>query len=300
MAAPRGLLGDYRAMDARAEQLVLDYLRRLGEASRHVLSPQERSTFLARSRTAIAGQIGEAQAAAPADVQRLLERLGDPRVLAARERQRLDVSASAAQRPIGLADLLSPAPPRPPVPAEPRGPGEDGIPAGYPPDTRAGPGEARHRPDARAGPGEARYRPDTPPGPAMGITRARLRSVLALIRRHPLETVAVLLLGGGGLIYPFPLWLIAMAAVIASRGWDARDKWAAVAIPVAFTLIAAIAIAGIFARSGSLAGYVSTVRIDGWDLIRAGSVVAAAYLVWRLRRGRRPPREPPWRRPPRA
>jgi hypothetical protein len=274
-------------MDPRAEQLVLDYLRRLGEASRHMLGPQEQSTFMARSRTAIAVQLGDAHAAAPADVQRLLERLGDPRELAARERQRLDAAASAVQRRTGLADLLSPAPSRPPVPAEPLGPGEGGVPAGYPP-------------DGRAGPGEAGYPPDTPPGPATGITRARLRSVLALIRKHPLETVAVLLLGVGGLIYPFPLWLIAVAAVIVSRGWDARDKWAAVAIPVAFTLIAAIAIAGLFARSGSLAGYVSTVRIDGWDLIRAGSVVAAAYLVWRLRRGRRPPREPPWRRPPRT
>jgi hypothetical protein len=261
-------------MDARAEQLVLDYLRRLGEASRRVLGPQERSTFMARSQEAIAGQLGGAHAAAPADVQRLLDRLGDPRELAARERQRLDASASAARRPTGLADLLSPAPARPPAPAEPPRPGEGGIRAGYP--------------------------PDTPQGPATGTTRARLRGVLALVRRHPLETVAVLLLGVGGLVYPFPLWIIAMAAVIASRGWDARDKWAAVAIPVAFTLIAAIAIAGLFARSGSLAGYLSTVRIDGWDLIRAGSVVAAAYLVWRLRRGRRPPREPPWRRPPRA
>lgn len=278
-------------MDARAEQLVLDYLRRLGEASRHVLGPQERSTFMARSQAAIAGQLGGAHAAAPADVQRLLDRLGDPRELAARERQRLDASASAARRPTGLADLLSPAPARPPVPAEPPRPGEGGIRAGYPPGTPPGAGEG----GVRAG-----YPPDTPPGPATGMTRARLRSVLALVSRHPLETVAVLLLGVGGLVYPFPLWIIAMAAVVASRGWDARDKWAAVAIPVAFTLIAAIAIAGLFARSGSLAGYLSTVRIDGWDLIRAGSVVAAAYLVWRLRRGRRPPREPPWRRPPRA
>lgn len=261
-------------MDARAEQLVLDYLRRLGEVSRHVLGPQEQSTFLARSRTAIAGQIGEAHAVAPADVQRLLERLGDPRELAARERQRLDASASARQRRTGLADLLSPAPSKPPPPAGPTVPGEDGVRAGHP--------------------------PDTPPGPALGITRARLRSALALIRRRPLETVVVLLLAVGGLVYPFPLWLIAVAALIASRGWDARDKWAAVAIPVAFTLIAAIAVTGLFARSGSPAGYVSTIRIDGWDLIRAGSVVAAAYLVWRLRRGRRPPREPPWRRPPRS
>jgi hypothetical protein len=254
-------------MDARAEQLVLDYLRRLGEASRYVLGPQERSAFMARSRTVIAGQIGEAHVAAPADVQQLLERLGDPRELAARERQRLDASASAAARPTGLADLLSPAP-------APAGPGEGAVRAGYP--------------------------PETPPEPVMDTARARLRNVLALIRRHPLETVTVVLLGAGGLVYPFPLWIIAVAALIASRGWDARDKWAGVAIPVAFTLIAAIAVAGLFGRSGSLAGYFTTVRIDGWDLIRAGSVVAAAYLVWRLRRGRRPPREPPWRRPPRA
>jgi len=274
-------------MDARAEQLVLDYLRRLGEASRPLLGPQELSTFMARSQAAIAGQLGGAHASSPADVQSLLERLGDPRELAARERQRLDARASAARRPTGLADLLSAAPARPLAPAEPPGAGEGGVRAGYPP----GAGED----SIRGG-----YPPDPQPGPVTGMTRARLRGVLALVRRHPLETVAVLLLGVGGLVYPFPLWLIAVAAVIASRGWDARDKWAAVAIPVAFTLIAAIAIAGLFARSGSLAGYLSTVRIDGWDLIRAGSVVAAAYLVWRLRRGRRPPREPPWRRPPRA
>jgi hypothetical protein len=262
-------------MDARAEQLVLDYLRRLGEASRHVLSGQERSTFLARSRTVIAGQLGEAHGAAPADVQRLLERLGDPHELAALERQRLDASAGAVQRRTGLADLLSPVPSRPLAPSEPPGPPgleQGGVPADYPADA---------------------------PGPATGIARARLRNVLALIRKHPLEAVAVLLVAVGGLVYPFPLWLIAGVALIASRGWDARDKWAAIAIPMAFTLIAAIAIAGLFARSG-LAGYFSTLRIDGWDLIRVGSVASAAYLVWRLRRGRRPPREPPWRRPPRA
>ena len=262
-------------MDARAEQLVLDYLRRLGEASQQVLGPQEQSTFMARSRTAIAGQIGEPRRAAPADVQRLLDGLGDPRELAAQERRRLDVSgANAGPRPTALADLFSPAPSRPPAPEGPAGPADGGVRAGYP--------------------------QDAPAAPATGIARARLRSVRALIRRHPLETVTVLLLGAGALVYPFPLWPIGAVALIASRGWDARDKWAALAIPVAFTSIAAIAIAGIFARSGSLAGYASTVRIDGWDLIRAGSVVAAAYLVWRLRRGRRPPREPPWRRPPRA
>jgi hypothetical protein len=121
---------------------------------------------------------------------------------------------------------------------------------------------------------------------------------VTLARKHPLEVVAVLLLGVGGLIYPFPLWLLGAVAVIASRLWDARDKWAALVVPVAFALVGAIAIAGLTARSGSLAGYARTVRIDGWDLIRAGSVAAAAYLAWRIPKGRRPRREPPWRRPP--
>ncbi len=108
----------------------------------------------------------------------------------------------------------------------------------------------------------------------------------------------MVLLGAGGLIYPFPLWLLGAVAMIASRLWDARDKWAALGIQVAFALIAAIAIAGLTARSGSLAGYASTVRIDGWDLIRAGSLAAAGYLAWRVRQGRRPRPEPPWRRRP--
>jgi hypothetical protein len=261
-------------MDARAEQLVLDYLRRLGEASHQLLGPEERTTFLARSRTVIAGQIGEpGGAAAATDVQRLLDRLGDPRELAARERQRLDAAATADQRRTSLSGLLSPPPSEPRAWAGTSRPDDAGVRVG---------------------------RVITPPDPARGTAQARLRSVLALVRRHPLETVAVLLLGVGGLIYPFPLWLIGAVAVIASRGWDTRDKWAALAVPVAFALVAAIAIAGLFARSGSLAGYFATVRIDGWDLIRAGSLVAAAYLAWRLRRGRRPRREPPWRRPPRA
>ena len=91
------------------------------------------------------------------------------------------------------------------------------------------------------------------------------------------------------LVYPFPLWLLGAVAIIASRLWDARDKWAALGIQVAFTLIAAIAIAGLTARSGSLAGYARTVRIDGWDLIRAGSLVAAALPRLAGAEGQTPP-----------
>jgi len=146
--------------------------------------------------------------------------------------------------------------------------------------------------------------PDDPAGEgrdlALDTPADRRASVLALVRGHPLETAAVALLGVGGLMYPFPLWLIGAAAVVASRLWDTRDKWSALAVPVAFALLGAIAVAGLTARPG-LAGYARTVRIDGWDLIRDGVLAAAGYLAWRVRQGPRPPRpprEPPWRRPP--
>jgi hypothetical protein len=123
-------------------------------------------------------------------------------------------------------------------------------------------------------------------------------SVLALARKHPLEVAAVLLLGLGGLIDPFPLWLLGALAALVSRLWDARDKSAALVLPVVLALIGAIVIAGLTARPATLAGFAHAVRVDGWDLMRGGAVFGAAYLAWRLRRGRRTRREPPWRRTP--
>jgi hypothetical protein len=126
------------------------------------------------------------------------------------------------------------------------------------------------------------------------------RSILVLALKHPLESIAVLLLGAGGLIYPFPLWFIGAFLVLFSRLWDARDKWTSLAAPLASALVGGIVIAGLGSRPGGLAGYLDAARTDGGYLIRAGAVLGAAYLAWRVRQGRRPPREPPWRRTPHA
>src|ERR1700733_7594793 len=88
--ARRGVKRDYRRMEARAEQIVLDYLRLLEDAAQEELTPQQRQTFLARSRAAIARQVGETRAEHPPDVERLLRQFGDPQKLAAAERRRLD------------------------------------------------------------------------------------------------------------------------------------------------------------------------------------------------------------------
>jgi hypothetical protein len=436
-------------MDAAAEQLVLDYLRRLEDAAREKLGAAERLAFMARSRAGVARQIGETRAAEADEVERLLQRFGDPDRLVARERQRLDREAPAshngADTPPGGngADTArgwnsGDAPPGEDGADTVRGwnsgdapPGEDGA------DTvrdwsggdtalgGAGLGVARGRSSAEAPPGEngagaargwnggdpaqggdgvgevpgwdgadglpggggggapghdgagevpggdssgvaagsggagpatggtgraapaapprarpagqlaagrssanapalrrpvsARWRPgrDLPARPAPGAAPDRtaepdpgggeepgsaapgwLTGLLAVVRKHPLECLAVVLVGLGGLIDPWPLWLIGALAVLASPLWRVRDKLAAVAIPLAVALVGAIAAAGFAARPPGLSGYVHEVRVDGWNLLRVGAVLGAVYLARQIQRGRRPRREPPWRREP--
>jgi hypothetical protein len=138
------------------------------------------------------------------------------------------------------------------------------------------------------------------PGGGLEGLQNWLAAVFALMRRHPLEVAAILLIGVGVLVYPFPLWLFGALTVLVSRLWDARDKLAALTVPVAVAMFGAVLMAGLTSRSGTLSGYAHAVRIDGWDLIRTGALLSAVYLAWRMRQGRRPHREPPWHRAPDA
>jgi hypothetical protein len=123
------------------------------------------------------------------------------------------------------------------------------------------------------------------------------RYLVELMRRHPLESAGVVLLAVGGLIYPFPLWVFGVLAVLISRYWDRRAKLIALAVPVITALFGAVVVAGLSAKSGSLSGYAHALAGDGWDLLRLGVILGAGYLGWRLHQGPRPQREPPWQRP---
>jgi hypothetical protein len=417
-------------MDARVEQLVLDYLRRLEDAARGRLGPAEQVAFMARSRAAVARQIGETRAEGADDVRRLLRRFGDPDRLAAGERQRLDRlgqpvpgtrdgvkqggmpqkdtgqddprrnglrrsgSPSAATQalsgtakgpsgtakgpsgtadgPPGAADGPSGAAEQSPGTAE-GSPGGAGEPGGARPASPAVPAASRRprgRPAAAVGPGRqpgaapALHRPMTagwrpgqgtapdhtadpvpglrlgsrwprpvaPPAaagapgpvavPGSGRDNEQAPSgasdwepgsaepgtagpgwpagLLAVVRKHPLECVAILLIGLGGLIDPWPLWPVGALAMLASPLWGVWDKLAAVAIPLGFALIGAITLAGFSAHPPGLSGYAHEVHVEGWSLMRAGAVLGAAYLARRMQRGSRPRREPPWQRVPPA
>ena len=116
----------------------------------------------------------------------------------------------------------------------------------------------------------------------------------AMARRHPLETIAVVVLGLGGLIYP-PVWLAGALLAISSRLWDIRDKITGLAVPAVLTIVGAAGLAMVTSHA-SAGAYVRDALMIGGYLLRAGAVLGAAYLTWRVRVGQRQPPPPPWRR----
>jgi hypothetical protein len=136
------------------------------------------------------------------------------------------------------------------------------------------------------------------PGPAWRRSPAAvpLAEAWALARKHPLEAVAVVLLGVGGLILPFPFWLIGGLVALKSRRWDARDKWVALTGPPLVTL-AVLIIRAATSPGNFFSAFYQAAGHDVGLSIRAGCVLCAAYLVWRLRRGPRLRTLPPWQRP---
>jgi hypothetical protein len=136
------------------------------------------------------------------------------------------------------------------------------------------------------------------PAPATGpatAAKTTLDEAVAVIRRYPLESVVVFLTGIVGLVYPFPLWLIGGLLGLASRRWDVRDKWMALAGPPGFALAGVIvaAFTGL-AHRNIFSAFGHAFSADIGLLLRAGCVLVAAYLVWRIRRGPRRRRVPGW------
>ena len=117
-----------------------------------------------------------------------------------------------------------------------------------------------------------------------------------LVRRHPLECAAIILLGLGGLIYP-PVWLLGAVLALPSRLWDTRDKLIGLAAPAMLAIIGGAGLAtAVSSNHTSGTAYLHTALVIGGFLIRAGAVLGAAYLGWRVRRGQRQPAPPSWHR----
>jgi hypothetical protein len=117
-----------------------------------------------------------------------------------------------------------------------------------------------------------------------------------LAREHVLEAVAILLLGLGGLILPFPFWPIGAIVALFSRLWDVKDKSLAITGPLLVTLALSVIVAPFVGGSGNvIVVYFHAIGVSFRLLVRVGSVLTAAYLAWRVSKGPRV-KVPPWRR----
>src|SRR5690348_282250 len=117
-----------------------------------------------------------------------------------------------------------------------------------------------------------------------------------LARENLLEAVAILLLGLGGLILPFPFWPIGAIVALFSRLWDIRDKTLAITGPLLVALALSVIAAPFVGGSGTvIVVYFHAVHVSFGLLARVGSVITAAYLAWRVSKGPRV-KVPPWKR----
>jgi len=145
--------------------------------------------------------------------------------------------------------------------------------------------------DAMMPPGSATGEEGAAPGP-----QTPLDSIWELARRHLLESVAVVLIGLGGAILPFPFWLAGAVVAIFSRLWDGRDKVAAFGGPVLVVLVGSVLSAFLIGgKSNVIAIYLHALHVETGLWIRLGCVLTAVYLAWRVAQGRRI-KVPPWQR----
>ncbi|MBO0818235.1 MAG: hypothetical protein J2P30_24125, partial [Actinobacteria bacterium] len=123
-----------------------------------------------------------------------------------------------------------------------------------------------------------------------------LANARQLARDNLLETIAILLLGLGGLILPYVFWPAGAIVALFSRLWDVKDKSVAITGPLLVALAASVFGALIIGGSGNVVWvYTHAFAVDFGVVIRVGSVLTAAYLAWRVTKGPRA-KVPPWQR----
>ncbi len=132
--------------------------------------------------------------------------------------------------------------------------------------------------------------------PRPALTSGPLLELGRLVRKRPLEMLAIALLVVAALLYPW-IWLVGGVITLMSRRWDVPDKWVALIGPPL------CALAGLFLLTATAGGnrnlvsaFLHAAAVAGIRLLQLGCLLCAGYLGWRLRRGPRRRRVPPWRR----
>jgi hypothetical protein len=135
--------------------------------------------------------------------------------------------------------------------------------------------------------------------PAIGAIRRFADGTVVVARRKPLEAIAIVLLGVGGVVFP-PVWLLGAGLVLLSSAWDLRGKWVGLAIPIVLVIAGTVLVVIVGGERHTLDSYALEVWLSVGRLSRVAAVFSSGYLVWRLHRGPRVPRQPPWNTPRRT
>jgi hypothetical protein len=313
---------DDRDMRARpnlsGDQLVQDYLNRVTAAARH-LPKGDRMAFVGRTKAQIERQVRAVGTDDPGQVMQILAALGAPEDLVRAERLRIDSTWFKKRGHDGDSVTATGATPSKPRSHQPRvhRPINSRWKPATPPLRRKPARGSAPAPDGSAngaGPAPAGPTPGTPPpwpgdlaammpprpdpdeeGGPQG-PRTPLDGIWELARGHLLESVAVVVIGLGGAILPFPFWLIGALVAMFSRLWDGRDKLLALTGPVLVDLLGSVVSAFLIGGGqNAVVTYTHAVHVETDLWIRLGCVLTAVYLGWRVSKGRRE-KIPPWKR----
>ncbi|SEU43492.1 hypothetical protein SAMN05421811_121165 [Nonomuraea wenchangensis] len=265
----------------RADQLVLNYVSRAADAAHGVLRSEQRLDFARRLRARIEAEVGGSEN--PRTVAKVLDRFGDPAALVAREARRLTESAPEAAACGSRAGLGPEGTRRFPAIRD------DTAPA-HPP-RRAG----QHRVS----------RPTSLGLPFAGLRRVAMstanpmatggRDARTVVKEHPRETAALVILVVAALLVPFGLpplaifpvplvvWAAGTAVVLLSESWEVRDRFLGAGAPLLGYVVGGVLVGGL--RVGAEPGF-DTFMTAFWavsgTMFMIGTGLGVVWLAYRL------------------
>ncbi|MFG1948903.1 hypothetical protein [Nonomuraea sp. NPDC048826] len=302
-------------MIERADQLIFNYVSKAADAAHGVLRPDQRLDFTRRLRARIEQERQGSQSAK--DVTRLLARFGDPVLLVEREVRRLAQAAAPAPSP-----SPSPASASPESTLVGDGPLNGPEPVVRPVNAS----EPVVRPAAGEEPTAAypRIRDDVPPGvarsrrlaeqrlarqerglPLAGLRRAAMsvanpmvtegRDARTMVKEHPREAAALVVLVMAALLVPFGLppvaifqvpviaWAVGAVMVMFSDTWALRERLIGAGAPLVGYTAGGLIVGGF--RVGGEPGlqrFVIEFFNASGVMFMIGTGVGVAWLAYRL------------------
>ncbi|MEV4580074.1 hypothetical protein AB0K16_43200 [Nonomuraea jabiensis] len=300
-------------MIERADQLVLNYVSKAADAAHGVLRTDQRLDFAKRLRDRIEVERRGSQNAR--EVSKVLARFGDPVALVEREARRLAEAGVPTMRapeqvppaePLGTQGTTQPLGDRS---AQPDGPQSVTRPSGDQAATRRFPTIVD---DADTPPGVRTYRRIAREslGAGRGLPFAGLRRVAmssanpmatggrdarTLVKEHPRDAAAMVVLVVAALLLPFDLpplaifeipvvvWAAGAVLVLLSESWSLRDKLLGIGAPLLGYSVGGVLVGGL--RVGSQPGlqafFAQFYSVSG-TMFMIGTGLGVVWLAYRL------------------